>query len=496
MAQTVKLRRSATQGAVPTTAQLSLGEIAINTYDGKVYFKQDNGTESILTLRPVNTTSDLPEGTNLYYTDARARAAVGAITKDMTGFVSRTDSSLSFDPGTRVFTLTPTTSISVYYQGTESVISSAKSITITNTSGGRYIKFNPSTGNLQELTVGAFPDFKTDLLVAYIYWDAVNAKAIIFGDERHGADRDTQWQLSKHLEQGAVWRSGGALSYSLNTESAVSLGVASPVVLADEDVVHTITHAATPSNPYEQILETTAEIPVVYLNGSSYVQTTASTIPWVRATAAYYNQITAGSGSLVAAGNNAYITYWLVATNDSIYPLKLIMGRYAHNQLSDAEAETFDGYGLPVPEIAAMYKIILQASSGYTNKVVIVQVNTLKDPSTSITGSFSASSHDLLAGRSLNNQHPISAITGLQTALDGKLATSALLSSILTVDGAASGIDADLLDGQHGSYYTNYNNLSNTPTALSDFTNDMWEVTATVPTDGTGKPAGYVWYIV
>lgn len=33
-------------------------------------------------------------------------------------------------------------------------------------------------------------------------------------------------------------------------------------------------------------------------------------------------------------------------------------------------------------------------------------------------------------------------------------------------------------------------------TSLTDFTNDISEVTSTVPTSGTGKPAGYVWYIV
>jgi hypothetical protein len=47
MAQLIKLKRSSTAGSIPTTAQLSLGEIAINTYDGKIFFKQDNGTESI-----------------------------------------------------------------------------------------------------------------------------------------------------------------------------------------------------------------------------------------------------------------------------------------------------------------------------------------------------------------------------------------------------------------------------------------------------------------
>jgi hypothetical protein len=39
-----------------------------------------------------------------------------------------------------------------------------------------------------------------------------------------------------------------------------------------------------------------------------------------------------------------------------------------------------------------------------------------------------------------------------------------ILSLIKTVDGASSGLDADLLDGQHGSHYLDYNNFSNTPT--------------------------------
>ena len=51
MAQTIKLRRSATEGAVPTTGQLALGEVAINTFDGKMYIKKDvSGTEAIVTI--------------------------------------------------------------------------------------------------------------------------------------------------------------------------------------------------------------------------------------------------------------------------------------------------------------------------------------------------------------------------------------------------------------------------------------------------------------
>ena len=40
-------------------------------------------------------------------------------------------------------------------------------------------------------------------------------------------------------------------------------------------------------------------------------------------------------------------------------------------------------------------------------------------------------------------------------------------------DGDQSGLDSDLLDGQHGTYYLNYDNFTNTPTKLSDFTDDV-----------------------
>jgi len=50
MAQTIKLKRSSTGGAVPSTSSLSLGEVAINTYDGKVYIKKNDGSDAIVEI--------------------------------------------------------------------------------------------------------------------------------------------------------------------------------------------------------------------------------------------------------------------------------------------------------------------------------------------------------------------------------------------------------------------------------------------------------------
>lgn len=48
MAQTIKVKRSAVAGKVPLTTDIDLGELAINTYDGKLFLKKNNGADSIV----------------------------------------------------------------------------------------------------------------------------------------------------------------------------------------------------------------------------------------------------------------------------------------------------------------------------------------------------------------------------------------------------------------------------------------------------------------
>ena len=51
MASTVKHIRSAVAGRAPTTSQLELGELGINTTDGKLFLKKSvSGTESIVEI--------------------------------------------------------------------------------------------------------------------------------------------------------------------------------------------------------------------------------------------------------------------------------------------------------------------------------------------------------------------------------------------------------------------------------------------------------------
>lgn len=57
MAQNIQLKRSALSGKVPDTGSLTLGELAINTYDGKIFFKKSGSIESVESIVTTNSTT-------------------------------------------------------------------------------------------------------------------------------------------------------------------------------------------------------------------------------------------------------------------------------------------------------------------------------------------------------------------------------------------------------------------------------------------------------
>ena len=61
-------------------------------------------------------------------------------------------------------------------------------------------------------------------------------------------------------------------------------------------------------------------------------------------------------------------------------------------------------------------------------------------------------------------------LDGIETGATADQTPLEILTAIKTVDGATSGLDSDLLDGQEGSYYLDYNNFTNVPPATLDLT--------------------------
>ena len=91
MTQTVQLKRSATAGAIPSTSDLALGELALNTYDGKAYIKKSvGGTESIVEVG-ADTSTDITDMKHFLYNPSANQTSFSGV--DANG------SSLSYTSG-------------------------------------------------------------------------------------------------------------------------------------------------------------------------------------------------------------------------------------------------------------------------------------------------------------------------------------------------------------------------------------------------------------
>ena len=94
MASTVQLKRSSVSGRVPDAANVEVGEPIVNLADQIIFTKDGSGTVKVI---GAGTTSNISEGTNLYFTNARARASI-----------SVSGAGGSYDSSTGVLTLTLT----------------------------------------------------------------------------------------------------------------------------------------------------------------------------------------------------------------------------------------------------------------------------------------------------------------------------------------------------------------------------------------------------
>ena len=369
-----------------------------NIKTGSTFYPTTNATQAEMEAGTETNTRFTSPATVKNAIDVLSLKAMAVVGKDTTGFESLAGSSLSYVDATRVFTLGTSTTYNVWFKGAKSTITTNKTITLTNTPGLHLIVLNPTTLVLEEWSDGSTV-FTDTIFVASIYLNTGGTKGLIIGDERHSAARDTTWHVSEHNNTGAQWRSGGSMSYTLNSDTATTVSISTPIVLADEDLVHTITHNPTPTGYFNQVLNGSASLQTLYLNGTTYDYTGESTTPWaVGSGTARYNPITGGSGALSDAGEGKYINYWIIATNDIMRPIKAVMGRVVYSALTECSNEQFVDYGLPFLECAPMYQVTLLTSGSFAgNKVKIVQVRTITQRQSAITQNFKTTAHNELS---------------------------------------------------------------------------------------------------
>jgi len=128
----VKFKRSSVAGKVPLTTDLNLGELALNTYDGRIYLKKSvAGVETVVALQP------FPTGGS-------------------SGQVLSLDSSgnLIWSTTSGTGTVTNTSVVSVNgFAGTVATSSTTPAITLKTTVDG-LLKGNSTTGAISSATAG------------------------------------------------------------------------------------------------------------------------------------------------------------------------------------------------------------------------------------------------------------------------------------------------------------------------------------------------------
>ena len=149
----IKIKRSAVQGNAPTVAQLELGELALNTYDGKLFTEINTGSASIVEIGSnLNTLQVNTITSNVSFT-----ADVTLTGDDYNVVWDKSDNSLEFADNAKAVFGTGS-DLSIYHTGNHSFIDD----TGTGNLKVRSNNFRISNGDESKL-YGAFTPTSVDL---------------------------------------------------------------------------------------------------------------------------------------------------------------------------------------------------------------------------------------------------------------------------------------------------------------------------------------------
>ena len=337
---------------------------------------------------------------------AASTAAIFEDTREPTGFINRTDSTISFVDGTRIFTIAPvSTSFSFYIKGEKFTKTTAQSITIPNLTGTHYIYFNTS-GALETTQVPSADLFQIDAIVAFVYWNNETNLSTLFGEERHGITMDGATHSYLHTILGARYLSGLALqnfTIGSGNNNADAQFTSDEGSIRDEDILHTI--------PAQ------TQIPILYRQGQYWRKKVADAYPLIYSgSAGYtgangrpaYNQYTGGAWQLTQMTNTDFILVHFFGTNDVNNKVIGVVGTQQYNNITaartGANSEISNLQDLPFTEFVPIGTVIFQ-SNNYTNavKARVVQTdlgeNYVDFRGTQVyTPAGQASDHGLLSG--------------------------------------------------------------------------------------------------
>jgi hypothetical protein len=206
----LKFRRSAVPAKAPTIADLELGEVALNTFDGKMYMKKDDGTQAIVEIGAAGgggliATSGLTMATDRIL--GRTTASTGAVEEITVG------SGLSLSAGV----LSGTGGMSAVKLSADATTTSATAVDIT---GLAFIPAANKTYWVEAMLLIQHSTLASNFKIGISWPTGLVMGRVIFGHTARLSLNDTVWRNGDEdqaeVTSAATYLSGG-LSLGSNT---------------------------------------------------------------------------------------------------------------------------------------------------------------------------------------------------------------------------------------------------------------------------------------
>ncbi len=369
---------AAAAGAAGTVSQLS--DVEISGLSDRDFLQYDQASTDWLNRSPTESSAQTKTGW-----DPGVEAEV----------------TMSWDDGTRTLTLTPANgSYSYWINGIRYTKSAADSAQITDTEGWWYIYYSGSTLTASQVAWSIADDNRA--LVAFVYWDAVNNKAIGGSAryEMHGWKMDAATHKWGHESFGTRFETGLAVSENPADQLEVAAGE-----IHDEDIEVEIADGAG-AGLWEQDLSPLQAYKVYKDGANGYWRHGGAygTTPVVLdgGNDVQWNEFVGGAWQLTAAGANQYSAYWVIATSDIHNPVFIMMGQGSPNANIDTARESNEIEGLDLGLLGPEYKILVRAMVRNIGGGVFYEVSAIDDYRAAQlipSSNFVATDHGALASR-------------------------------------------------------------------------------------------------
>lgn len=351
-----------------------------------------------------------------------------------TGFPNRTDSTITYDSGTRTISVSPVgDDFNYWINGKEYTQASTISQSHADITGG-YFLYKDSNDNTV-LDTSPWDIIASTVPMTFIYYNSDLSDAFVF-EERHGSDRNLQAHKEFHFNIGTYYESGlAANSYTLQPSSPTDTDNRFSIttgLISDEDIQSSIASLSA-GGPYYLFYRTGAD--------GNWAWTT-STVPFTYGTFIQYNEWTGSTWQLSDIANNNYSNMYVAAVPEinGAKQIITIVDQSEHANLLEAKAATFlsdiDQGDFPFQELALLHKFTFGAKSSYSLALGRCRIESYEDLRGSNTAiairATAASSHNSLAGLQLAQlgityghiDDQSQAITGEKTFSTGIISTS------------------------------------------------------------------------